>query len=161
MAIPEFGTQPIQCAKRACTWRGFETQLAKKRDGDFTTHLCPRCGHDSYQFLTQRQIGLHKKRTGVDLSTPHKAEKPLYYMQDTRTTVGNDMLFWAIDNQGYTTDLRKARVWTEEEARRQAEGRGTDRPWRKDYIDARTRPAVDFQHCDVDFSGVVGGLING
>lgn len=70
----------------------------------------------------------------------------LYYLQDSRSYVGNDMLFWAVDGKGYTTDLRKAQVYTKDEAVAQHRSRETDIPWPKEYIDARTRPAVDMQH---------------
>ena len=73
-----------------------------------------------------------------------------YYLQDTRGSgcVGNDILFWAKDRRGYTTDLSKAHIFTEEEAFRQHSCRKTDRPWPKPYIDERTRPAVDIQYTD-------------
>ncbi|MFI9653940.1 hypothetical protein ABGV17_04310 [Guyparkeria sp. GHLCS8-2] len=74
----------------------------------------------------------------------------LYYLQDSRTFVGNDVMWWAKDGKGYTTDLRKAHVFTKEAAVRQHNDRETDIPWPKDYIDARTRPAVDHQHVDQD-----------
>ena len=70
----------------------------------------------------------------------------LYYLQDSRDYVGNDMLFWAIDGKGYTTDMRQAHVYTKAEAVAQHQARETDIPWPKAYIDARTRPAVDMQH---------------
>jgi hypothetical protein len=69
-----------------------------------------------------------------------------FYLQDSRSYVGNDMLFWAIDGNGYTTDMRKAQVYTKDEAMAQHRSRETDIPWPKEYIDARTRPAVDMQH---------------
>lgn len=71
-----------------------------------------------------------------------------FYLQDSRSYVGNDMLFWAKDSKGYTTDLRNAHVFTREQAQRRHDHRETDIPWPKDYIDARTRPAIDFQHVD-------------
>ncbi len=79
----------------------------------------------------------------------------LYYLQDSRTFVGNDVMWWAKDAKGYTTDLRKAHVFTKEEAIRQHNDRETGIPWPKAYIDARTRPAVDHQHvdCDVALAG--------
>ena len=46
-----------------------------------------------------------------------------YYLQDTRAIVGNDMLWWAIDGKGYTTDLNKANVFTEYEAFRRSDTR--------------------------------------
>ena len=70
----------------------------------------------------------------------------LYYLQDSRSYVGNDMLFWAVDGNGYTTDMRKAQVYTKDEALAQHRSRETDIPWPKEYIDARTRPAVDMQY---------------
>jgi hypothetical protein len=69
-----------------------------------------------------------------------------FYLQDSRSYVGNDMLFWAVDGNGYTTDLRKAQVYTKAQAVARHESRLTDIPWPKEYIDARTRPAVDMQH---------------
>lgn len=69
-----------------------------------------------------------------------------FYLQDSRDYVGNDMLFWAIAGNGYTTDMRKAQVYTKAEAVAQHQSRETDIPWPKEYIDARTRPAVDMQY---------------
>jgi hypothetical protein len=70
----------------------------------------------------------------------------LFYLQDSRSYVGNDMLFWAKDGNGYTTDLRLAEVFTKEDAITRHRSRETDIPWPKEYIDARTRPAVDMQY---------------
>jgi hypothetical protein len=69
-----------------------------------------------------------------------------FYLQDSRSYVGNDMAFWAKAG-GYTTDVSKAEVFTKERAVSQHQMRETDIPWPKAYIDARTRPAVDFQYC--------------
>jgi hypothetical protein len=70
----------------------------------------------------------------------------VFYLQDSRSYIGNNMLFWAVDGAGYTTDMRKAHVFTKAEAVAQHQVRETDIPWPKEYIDARTRPAVDMQH---------------
>ena len=76
--------------------------------------------------------------------------KDLYYMQDSRSYVGNDIMFWAKNGNGYTTDLRLAEVYTkEEEAVSMHKSRSTDIPWPKDYIDAKTRPAVDMQYVKI------------
>lgn len=71
-----------------------------------------------------------------------------FYMQDNSQYVGNDLLWWAKDGMGYTTDVSKAEVWNEIPAMRQHESRESDVPWPKEYIDARTRPTVDMQHID-------------
>jgi len=75
--------------------------------------------------------------------------KDLYYMQDSRSYVGNDIMFWAKNGNGYTTDLRLAEVYTKEEAVSMHQSRSTDIPWPKDYIDAKTRPAVDMQYVKI------------
>jgi hypothetical protein len=79
---------------------------------------------------------------------PDAAE--LFYMQDSRQTVGNDMLWWREGGQGYTTDLREAAAFSKPDALRMHQSRESDIPWPKSYIDARTRPAVDHQYCKRD-----------
>ena len=76
------------------------------------------------------------------------ADADLWYLQDTRSYIGNDVLWWAKDGNGYTTDVSKAHVYGKAEAFRQAAMRGTDRAWPKAYIDSKTRPAVDIQYID-------------
>lgn len=71
-----------------------------------------------------------------------------WLLQDTRSLVGNDVVFWAKDGQGYTTDLRRAHVYTKAKAYAQHECRATDLPWPKAYMLAKARPAVDFQYID-------------
>jgi hypothetical protein len=39
-----------------CKWRGFETDLAERKEGPFTRRICPTCGGDSYMFMTPREI---------------------------------------------------------------------------------------------------------
>ncbi|HQS59933.1 MAG: hypothetical protein B7Y56_03255 [Gallionellales bacterium 35-53-114] len=73
-----------------------------------------------------------------------------YYLQDSRNYVGNDVLWWKKGGAGYTTDLREAEVYSKDAAVRKHECRESDIPWPKDYIDARTRPAVDFQYIKRD-----------
>lgn len=69
-----------------------------------------------------------------------------FYLQDSRSYVGNDMLFWAKGGNGYTTDISKAEVYTKDKAVAQHQSRISDIPWPKAYIDAKTRPAVDMQY---------------
>lgn len=69
-----------------------------------------------------------------------------YYLQDSRSYVGNDMLFWAKNGNGYTTDLRNAEVYSKDQAEALHQNRPSDIPWPKAYIDAKTRPAVDMQY---------------
>lgn len=72
-----------------------------------------------------------------------------FYLQDSRSFVGNDMVFWVKDGNGYTTDVSKAHVYSRNEALDMHQARNSDIPWPKAYIDAATRPAVDFQYTDI------------
>lgn len=73
-----------------------------------------------------------------------------FYLQDSRSYVGNDVLWWAKDGKGYTTDLSKAHVYSLNDAQAQHDMRPSDIPWPKDYIDGKTRPAVDMQYIKRD-----------
>lgn len=70
----------------------------------------------------------------------------LYYMQDRRQCVGNSMLWWAKDCRGYVCDIRKAEVFTMEEALANSH-RDSDVLWPKEFIDDRISYHIDMQHC--------------
>lgn len=74
-------------------------------------------------------------------------QNQLYYLQDSRTYHGNDIVWWAKDCNGYTSKLINAHNFTKEEAFAQNRMRSTDIPWPKTYIDAKTHIAVDTQYC--------------
>ncbi|SDH70658.1 hypothetical protein SAMN05444503_105219 [Pseudomonas sp. BS3767] len=56
-----------------------------------------------------------------------------FYLQDSRSHVGDGLTFWALGG-GYTTNLDKAELFTLKQARG---NRDTDIPWPKAYIDER------------------------
>lgn len=82
-----------------------------------------------------------------------------FFLQDSRGYVGNDVLWWAKDGNGYTTDLSKAQTYTKDEAQRMHEARFTDIPWPKHYIEAKTRPAVDMQYIKRDEALAGTGIV--
>lgn len=86
-----------------------------------------------------------KAQTAPDVRELVEAE-PLYYLQDTRSTVGNCPLWWRENGSGYTTNLREAHKYTFEEAMRQHRCRETDLPWPCEQIDAIQRITVDVQY---------------
>jgi hypothetical protein len=69
-----------------------------------------------------------------------------YYIQDSRQYVGNSMLWWALGG-GYTTDIIKAQVFTEDEAKKYT-SRETDILWDKEEIDKVIKCHVDIQYCN-------------
>jgi hypothetical protein len=84
------------------------------------------------------------------MSTNNEAVSDQYYLQDSRSYVGNDVVWWAKDGKGYTTDLRLAHIYTKEQAVAHHESRSSDIPWPKEYIDNKTRPAVDMQYIKIN-----------
>ena len=72
--------------------------------------------------------------------------QPMFYIQDTRSFVGNCPMWWGPEGRGYVTRLDEAGRYTEEEAIRQNRARDTDIPWPCDEINKLARPTVDFQH---------------
>jgi hypothetical protein len=73
----------------------------------------------------------------------------LFYIQDSRSYVGNDALWWGKNNAEYVTDLDKAEVYTREEAIDICKNRDTDIPWPFDYINSISRRAVDMQYLNI------------
>lgn len=64
-----------------------------------------------------------------------KAEE-LYYIQDTRSYVGNCVLWWGPNRKGYVCSLDEAGLYSREDAEAQARSRSTDRAWPKSAVDA-------------------------
>jgi hypothetical protein len=83
----------------------------------------------------------------IELAAYIQCELPTagYYLQDKRKYDGNDMFWWAKDGNGYTTDLRKAHVYNEEQFAKGA-SRETDVFWPVQYINNLARPTVDMQY---------------
>lgn len=69
-----------------------------------------------------------------------------FYLQDSRTDVGDGLMFWALGG-GYTTSLDKAELFTQEQA---CSHRDTDIPWPKDYVDARAHLGIDHQYISLN-----------
>ena len=65
-----------------------------------------------------------------------------FYVQDKRQYVGNCILWWRENGNGYTTNIDEAGVFTEKNLPIKRE---TDVAWPKDYIDEHLRQTVDVQ----------------
>lgn len=70
----------------------------------------------------------------------------MFYLQDSRSYVGNSPLWWAKGSGGYTCDLDKAELFTEEEAMKLFEDRSTDIPWKKEDVENAVKRLVDAQY---------------
>jgi hypothetical protein len=68
-----------------------------------------------------------------------------YVIVDTRTTCGNSVFFWCWDSSGYTCDLSKAGIYTEEEATKICGIRGTDKMYKYADVLKLVQHHVDVQ----------------
>lgn len=74
------------------------------------------------------------------------AMSKLFYLQDNRGNVGANLMWWAKDGKGYTSDLDRAEVYTHDQAQAQHDCRESDIPWTKEYVDQHAERAVDMQY---------------
>jgi len=77
-----------------------------------------------------------------------------FYLRDTRSNTGSSCMFWAINGNGYTTNLDKAHVYTLEEAQRYIDSRHTDVPLSKALVDELCTVRVDHQYLDESEGGM-------
>lgn len=76
--------------------------------------------------------------TDTDKVTP---VPQFYYIQDSRSYVGNSVLWWRENGNGYTTNLAEAMRVTGD-----WKGRDTDILWPVDEVDARATRQSDAQN---------------
>ncbi|MDR7193383.1 hypothetical protein [Luteimonas terrae] len=86
----------------------------------------------------QGQLGIASPSAAV-------SDDGLFYIQDSRSYVGNCPLWWAPKGNGYVTRLDQAGRYTLAEAMAQHRSRDTDVPWPCAEIDAIVRGTVDVQ----------------
>lgn len=106
----------------------------------------PRDVANFAMFLHQRGERITPSAPGFTPTPPEAAVAELYYLQDSRSYVGNCPMWWKKDGNGYTTRLDDAERFTLEDAMGQHRARPTDVPWPCHQIDALRRPTVDIQH---------------
>lgn len=82
----------------------------------------------------------------------------LYYIQDTRSYIGNCVVWWRAGGRGYTTDLDDAGLYTQQEALAQHRSRETDVPWLCSEIEPLVRRTIDMQDIHFDLRGVGGQI---
>lgn len=68
--------------------------------------------------------------------------EPLYFIQCTEGSVGNEAIWWRPDGAGYTTNLAEAGKYSEARARAQERVRGIDKAWPVDEVMRLAHPTV-------------------
>ncbi|MFQ2114716.1 hypothetical protein ACK334_00210 [Aeromonas veronii] len=78
-----------------------------------------------------------------------------FYLRDSRSNTGSSCMFWALNGNGYTSNLDKAHVYTLEEAQSYFNDRHTDVPLSKALVDELVTVRVDHQYLDESQGGEV------
>lgn len=81
-----------------------------------------------------------------------------YFLQDTRSYVGNCPMWWGIKG-GYTSRIDRARRYTLADAMKQHVARDTDLPWACAEIELLQRPTIDMQELPRSNAGQAAALI--
>lgn len=71
----------------------------------------------------------------------------IYYVQDNRSYVGNAVLWWGKNGNGYVTDLEKAHKFTYDELLK-FNPRSSDIVWDSEHVEKAVRNYVDGQYLD-------------
>lgn len=72
------------------------------------------------------------------------AKDKMYYVQDSRNYVGNAVLWWGLNGNGYVTDLSKAQKYTFEQIQK-FNPRETDIIWEAEHVEKAIGQYVDMQ----------------
>ena len=74
-----------------------------------------------------------------------------FYVQDSRSYVGNAILWWAKNGNGYTTDIARAHkyTWLEIQA---FNPRETDIIWESSHVELAIKQYVDMQYLKTEFA---------
>lgn len=72
----------------------------------------------------------------VVVPDPTELDTDLFYIRDTRQTVGNSALWWGRNGSGYVTELDRAGLFSRSDALRIAANRSTDVPYAKSDVEA-------------------------
>jgi len=75
-----------------------------------------------------------------------------FYLQDTRSTVGSNAVFWNKDCRGYGANLDQLEVYTLESAQSYHNSRNSDVPLLKSIVDELSILAVDCQYLPAPFT---------
>lgn len=78
MERPKWNTAPIRCGRTECKWRGYEGQLASKKEGIWTYAVCPTCGCREYMFMTPGEIkAWERKKAKERVETENDETTPI------------------------------------------------------------------------------------
>lgn len=89
------------------------------------------------------KIGNRERRAKIEML----ADDALFYVQDKRQYVGNSVLWWGDDGNGYTTNIEKAWLLSGAEIK-EHQWRETDIIWPQEEVQKGILKHVDMQYLD-------------
>jgi len=137
---------------------------AKRQCSHYDSYLDIRCRRNKSHDLVEYE-GKENKRGKVLYMIEHNKvedvrkkalealpDNELFYVQDSRSYVGNSVLWWGLNNKGYTTELNKAQKYTKEEVIKQfSSSRDSDVIWVASHVESLIRTHVDMQYLESKF----------
>ena len=126
-----------------CTFIDIRVRRAKQYDKiEFNGAAITR---KSYEYMLKQEL----RNTALRELPDHE----MYYVQDKRTYVGNSVVWWEQDRNGYTSDITRAHKFTKEEILKSfINGRDTDIVWMASHIEKNIKSHVDAQYLNSKYS---------
>lgn len=89
------------------------------------------------------------KRIEREIAIENLPEDKSYYVQDRRTFLGNSVVWWALNGNGYTSDITKAHKYNGKEIKKS--WRDTDIIWFSEHVEQHIKQHVDSQYLEEEF----------
>lgn len=137
---------------------------AKNEDGDTAQWIDIKCVRvKEYDNVEYEGITTSRRYVISDMEEKKRIEKrkkclsklpenELFYVQDSRNYVGNSILWWGLNNNGYVCDIRKAHKYTKGEIlKRFSAGRDSDVIWSAKHVEDNISQHIDSQNLKSEF----------
>ncbi len=102
---------------------------------------------------TKKQIERELEKEKRNEKLKQLDENEMYYVQDSRSYVGNCVLWWGKNSSGYVCSINEAHKYTKQEIiAKFIDGRDTDIVWNAKHIEGNIKQVVDIQNINQEFS---------
>jgi hypothetical protein len=140
-------------SKAKALLRDKESYLNIKTKRDKELDIVLYNGKETKRYLIKKQQEQAKRKEQILSKLLALPENEMYYIQDNRGYVGNSVLWWGYDGNGYTTELNKAQKYSREEVIKHfVDGRHSDVIWRASHVETKIRTHVDMQYLELENS---------
>lgn len=127
-------------------------ELLTDDEFNFMTVRVLRCKeHDIIFYNGEKNYRYNIGMIDRNLKIKNLPADKMYYVQDRRNYVGNSVLWWGLNSNGYTTNIDKAHKFTKQEVQQFINGRPTDIIWESSHVEQGILRHVDGQKLNRDF----------